>query len=194
MSVTRKQKTIFLLLTVVVVVAMIAGRGVIVPIPSFQNFMPKVHAVLTHIFPNTTRTDTGFYAVVKVVDGDTIDVDMNGRIERVRLIGINAPESVDPRRTVECFGIEASNYAKLVLSEKRVRLERDGSQQDRDSYDRLLRYVFLENGTNVNELIVREGYAYEYTYKFPYQYQKEFKQAEKDAKASGKGLWGSVCH
>lgn len=85
-------------------------------------------------------------AVDRVIDGDTVDVDLNGKIERIRLIGMNTPESVDPRRPVECFGKEASNRAKALLSGKTVYLETDDSQGTRDQYGRALRYIWLDNG------------------------------------------------
>ena len=134
-------------------------------------------------------SQTGPFSVVKVVDGDTIDVDINGTVARVRLIGINTPETVDPRKPVECFGKEASAKAREILGGKKVRLEADPSQTDSDKYARLLRYVFLEDGTNFNKLMISEGYAYEYTYALPYKYQKEFKQAQKTASDAGNGLW-----
>jgi len=129
------------------------------------------------------------YKVVNVVDGDTIDVEINGVKERIRLIGINTPEVVDPRKTVECFGREASNKAKSILSGQSVYLESDPSQGERDKYKRLLRYVFLADGTNFNLLMIKEGYAYEYTYNLPYKYQQEFKEAERYAKENKIGLW-----
>ncbi len=131
----------------------------------------------------------GYFRVTKVVDGDTIAIDMNGRTETLRLIGINTPETVDPRRPVECFGKEASAKAKAVLTGVRVRVEGDSSQDARDKYGRMLAYVFLDDGTNFNELMIREGYAYEYTYHFPYKYQREFKEAQRMAKEGGMGLW-----
>jgi len=133
------------------------------------------------------------YKVVRVVDGDTLDVSIEGRTERIRLIGINTPETVDPRKLVECFGIEASNKAKELLTGKEVSLEADLSQGERDTYGRLLRYIFLENGTNFNLQIIKEGFAYEYTYDAPYKYQREFKQAQKEASENKVGLWGKVC-
>ena len=143
-----------------------------------------------------TLSDEGVqksYEVVKVVDGDTIDVSINGKVERVRLIGINTPETVDPRKPVECFGVEASNKAKSLLTGKKVVLEDDASQGERDKYGRLLRYVFLEDGTNFNLLMIRDGYAYEYTYNLPYKYQAEFKKAQKEAEVNRGGLWGDLC-
>lgn len=129
------------------------------------------------------------YKVVKVVDGDTIDVVINGKAEKVRLLGINAPESVDPRRPDECFGNEASKYVKDTLLNKPVYLEGDTSQGDVDKYNRLLRYIFLEDGTNFNMKLIFSGYAYEYTYDKPYKFQKEFKTAETLAKENNLGLW-----
>jgi micrococcal nuclease len=131
------------------------------------------------------------YSVVKVLDGDTIDVSIDGKTERLRLIGIDTPETVDPRKPVQCFGIEASNKAKDMLAGKKVSLESDSTQGERDKYDRLLRYVFLEDGTNFNLMMIKEGYAHEYTFGVPYKYQSAFKQAQKDAEARNKGLWDS---
>lgn len=130
--------------------------------------------------------------VVRVVDGDTIVVSLDGKNETVRLIGINTPETVDPRKSVECFGKEASEKAKTVLQKSSVRLEADPTQGDRDKYGRLLRFVFLPDGTNFNELMIEEGYAYEYTYATPYAYQEEFKIAQAAAMEQKKGLWNEA--
>lgn len=132
--------------------------------------------------------------VVKVVDGDTVDVSIAGKTERLRLIGIDTPETVDPRVPVQCFGVEASNKAKELLEGKKVKLEADPVQGERDKYDRLLRYVYLPDGQSFNKLMISEGYAYEYTYQTPYKYQAEYKQAQKDAEANKRGLWADkVC-
>jgi micrococcal nuclease len=134
------------------------------------------------------------YKVVKVVDGDTISVNIDGVNTSVRMIGIDTPETVDPRKPVQCFGQEASNKAKAILSNQMVRLELDSSQGKYDKYNRLLAYVFLADGTNFNELMIKEGYAYEYTYSAPYKYQSAFKSAQKDAQTNKRGLWADeVC-
>jgi micrococcal nuclease len=127
--------------------------------------------------------------VARVVDGDTIEVSLNGAVEDVRLIGINTPETVDPSSPVECFGPEASNRAKELLTGATVYLEADASQDERDRYDRLLRYVWLPDGTLVNLQLVREGYAFEYTYTTPYHYQAEFQRAQGEADTQDVGLW-----
>jgi len=124
---------------------------------------PVIQANVTNSVPVSTPTNSKTYDVVKVVDGDTIDVSINGKTERIRLIGINTPETVDPRKPVECFGKEASDKAKTLLGGMKVYLESDITQGELDKYSRLLRYVFLENGTNFNLLMIKEGYAYEYT-------------------------------
>ncbi len=141
-----------------------------------------------------SQTGQELFRVVKVIDGDTLTVEINGQNETIRLIGIDTPESVHPTKPVECFGVEASNKAKELLNGKMVALESDASQGDRDKYNRLLRYVYLEDGTNFNKLMIREGFAHEYTYNLPYKYQKEFKEAEDIAKANKVGLWADgVC-
>lgn len=124
-----------------------------------------------------------------VVDGDTIKVLINGNIEIIRLIGIDTPETVDPRKPVQCFGREASNKAKEILNNQIIYLESDPTQGERDKYQRLLRYVWLGDNTNFNKLMISEGYAHEYTYAVPYKYQTEFKEAVKEAEESSRGLW-----
>lgn len=140
------------------------------------------------------------YQVERVVDGDTIAVDVDGQEVTVRFIGMNTPETVDPRRPVQCFGKQASAEMKRILTSTTtselvsVRLETDPTQGTTDRYGRLLAYVILEDGTLLNQLMIAEGYAYEYTYNIPYKYQKEFKKAEVDARTMKKGLWDtSIC-
>lgn len=137
----------------------------------------------------TTQNKNDLYRVIKIIDGDTITVDIEGTTTTLRLIGINTPETADPRKPVECYGIEASNRAKELLTGKNVRLESDPSQEDRDKYERLLRYVYLKDGTFYNEQMIKDGYAYEYTYDTPYQYQSQFKAAEDYARTNKLGLW-----
>jgi micrococcal nuclease len=135
-----------------------------------------------------------YYLVTKVVDGDTLDLYINGTAERVRLIGIDTPEVVDPRKPVQCFGVEASDRAKAILTGQSVALEKDPSQGERDKYGRMLGYVFLKDGTNFNKQMILEGYAHEYTYNLPYKYQADFKAAEKYARENKLGLWDeNVC-
>jgi len=127
--------------------------------------------------------------VTEVIDGDTIRVNSS---LTVRLLGIDTPETVDPRRPVGCFGKEASNETKELLSGRGVILQKDVSEVDK--YKRLLRYVFLplQNGQTlfVNDYLVREGFAKVLTYPPDVKYNEQFRQAEKEAKEGRKGLWG----
>jgi micrococcal nuclease len=129
----------------------------------------------------------GTARVISVIDGDTVDVSIDGKVERIRLIGINTPETKDPRRPKECFGEEASRKAEELLNRKTVTLEADPTQGERDRYGRLLRYIWLPDGQSFNLVMIQEGYAFEYTYDIPYKYQ--FKKAEREAKEGQKGLW-----
>ena len=133
-----------------------------------------------------------YYKVTKVTDGDTLRINMGGTDEKVRLIGINTPEIVDPRRVVECFGNEASSRMKELAEGKLVRLEYDESQGLRDTYGRLLAYVYLEDGQMINRKMIAEGYAYEYTYMTPYAYRSEFKELQNIARTSKRGLWSEA--
>lgn len=134
------------------------------------------------------------YSVVKVVDGDTLAILMNGQSQTIRLIGIDTPETVHPSKPVECFGLEASNKAKEILTGTQVSIETDLIQGTYDRYNRLLAYVILEDGTNFNKFMIEEGYGYEYTYSLPYKYQNEFKSAQQQAEVNKRGLWADgVC-
>ena len=148
---------------------------------------------------SSTISTSEWYPVEKIVDGDTIDVLVNGKKVRVRLIGLDTPEIVDPRKPVQCFGKEASDEAKKILTGVSVHLETDPSQDLYDKYDRLLAYVYApanskQEGILVNEYMIAEGYGHEYTYDLPYKYQKEFRAAEDSARTQKKGLWADgVC-
>ena len=128
--------------------------------------------------------------VIRVVDGDTIIVSLHHKPETIRLLGINTPETVKPNFPVECYGPEASKHTKEILTDKIVQLESDPSQDNRDKYNRLLRFVFLD-GKNFNESLVQDGFAREYTFKVPNKYQKIFKADQRLAKKNKVGLWGT---
>lgn len=137
----------------------------------------------------SSTLDVDYFKVAKIIDGDTIDVDYFDKIERVRMIGINTPESVDPRKPAECLGKAASAEAVKMLIGKYVSLETDETQDDRDKYGRLLRYVKTQDGVFYNLEIVKKGLAREYTYKTPYRYQKSFIKAQSEAQKNKVGLW-----
>jgi len=130
------------------------------------------------------------YQVTKVDDGDTIIIDMNGAAEKVRFIGVDTPETKDPRKAVQCYGKLASEFTKNKINNQRVRLEADELNTNRDRYNRLLRYVYLPDGTLLNAEIIRQGYGFAYT-SFPFTQKEEFKQLEDFARTNNIGLWGS---
>ena len=121
--------------------------------------------------------------VVRVIDGDTVELE-NG--ERVRYLGIDTPETVHPDKPVECFGPEASERNKELVEGKKVRLLQDGP--DRDSYDRLLRYVFV-GGIFVNGDLVWGGYAYARSYEDTPLFYQTLVQLERSAREGDRGLW-----
>lgn len=138
------------------------------------------------------KTTPGFYKVTEVYDGDTIAVNMDGHIEKVRFIGVDTPETHKPNSPVECGGPEASDFTHKELDNNQVRLEADPTNQNRDRYDRLLRYVYLQDGTLYNKFLITEGYGTPYT-TYPFQKKLEFIEAGKQAKLQNKGVWAGVC-
>ncbi|MEZ4521766.1 MAG: thermonuclease family protein [Thermomicrobiales bacterium] len=143
----------------------------------------------------STDSDDAFKEaqVVRTVDGDTIIVRVDGKEERLRYIGIDAPESVTPDQPVECFGRESSDANARIVDDGPVFLEADA--EDRDRYGRLLRYVYVpaEDGsmTMVNRYLVEQGYAEAGSYPPNVRHQDELFAAESDAIEANRGLWGS---
>ncbi len=136
--------------------------------------------------------------VTRVIDGDTIEVEIAGLEYTLRYIGINTPETVDPRRPVECFGHEASDFNKQLVLGETVGLEKDVSETDQ--FGRLLRYVWLGGPSTgsgqakmVNATLVREGYAQASAYPPDVKYQNLFLSLQADAAGAGRGLWGAAC-
>jgi micrococcal nuclease len=140
----------------------------------------------------TTHATSGAPAaatVTRVVDGDTLVVRVRGADERVRLIGIDTPESVKPRTPVQCFALEASARTKALLPPgTAVRLERDAELRDR--YERLLAYVYRQSdGLFLNLALAREGFALPYTFPPNVAHADEFVAAAAEARQARRGLW-----
>lgn len=161
---------------------------------SFVTISPVKEAtkrITQDVQENKVIADNTYYYVKSVTDGDTVKVVMSGKMETVRLLGIDTPETKDPRKPIQCFGKEATAHMEKLALNKYVRLESDPTQGDRDKYQRLLRYIYLENGTNVNAEMVRSGFAVAYV-RYPVSQIEEYKKLQKTAMESNIGLW-SVC-
>ena len=146
--------------------------------------------VITSLWWNTLAT-TSTVPVLKVIDGDTIDVLYERQKDRVRFLCVNTEESVHPDRKQNTeFGRKTSKYVKEHLSGKRVTLEFEGVRK-RGNYGRLLAYVFLD-GENINLRLVREGWSAYYTkYGRSIRYDKEFQEAEQTARREKLGIWAT---
>ena len=158
---------------------------------------PAIVARSPEVATTTLATSTpDTYLVEKVVDGDTIDVDIDGKTTRLRLVGMDTPEVVDPRKPVQCFGKQASAEGHTMLDGQRVRLEYDATAGTYDRYGRTLAYVFrASDGLFYNEFMIANGYAHEYTYESQhYTYQTQFKAAQAAAQKAQLGFWSpSTC-
>jgi len=139
--------------------------------------------------PALHATASGPYAVEKVVDGDTIRISCNGTSTRVRLVGINAPESVKEDAPVECGGPEASTYLHSLLDGQQVFLSADPGQGVRDKYDRILAYVWTADGTLANRAILEHGHAEATGYGKPFAHSGDFTAAADQAQNSKAGRW-----
>lgn len=137
---------------------------------------------------NLQAYQPGLYTISHFVDGDTIIVNMNGHDETIRFIGADTPETHKPNTPVQCYGPEAANYTKKRIGNKRVQLVSDPLSTDRDRYNRLLRYVYLPDGTNLDQELIARGYAFYYPY-FPFTKSSDFEQSEKSAINNHVGLW-----
>ena len=138
---------------------------------------------------DSTVTSPNSATMKRVVDGDTIDIAIGGNTERVRLIGINTPETKHPTKGVECFGPEASAYTEQLLpTGTALRVERD--IEARDKYGRLLLYVYIENSNVfVNLDLVLQGYARPMVFEPNTAHKADFAQAATQAELRNVGLW-----
>ncbi len=147
-------------------------------------FLPSV-APKKNVAGSEISSDIKLHKVDKVIDGDTILIDTG---QKIRYIGIDSPESKDPRTSIKCFALEATERNIQLVLGKVVRLERDISETDR--YGRLLRYVYIDDDL-INEQLVKEGYALASPYPPDIKYQKLLEAAEGYARKNKSGLWNS---
>ena len=167
------KKAAITVVTIVIVIFLLYGLVKLIPINDRPLIDSRIKTIPTQTAP--VVLDTAYpYTLDRVVDGDTISAtDASGTVVKVRIIGINSPETVDPRRPVECFGREASSHLKndLLPTGMHLRLVSDDTQDNVDRYGRLLRYVEISvagTTTDVGLAMIRDGFAYQYLYKHAY--------------------------
>ncbi len=149
---------------------------------------PRPHRVHRHV-ASAAATVGGLYAVIRVVDGDTVHVAYHGDAD-VRIIGINTPETVDPFEPVECGGPVASAEAHRLLDGRRVHLVFDSSQGRVDKYGRTLAYLVVPGIGDYGRFMVRHGFAFEYTYDTAYHHRGSYLAAQSYARGHRLGVWG----
>ncbi len=148
------------------------------------------HSHGEEFFKSAKVDKSASYPVSRVVDGDTIVIKLDGAETKVRLIGVDTPETVHPQKQVEVYGKEASRFTENLLKGEQVYLEYEPGGDRLDKYGRLLAYVYrAPDGLFVNLEIIRQGYGHAYT-KYPFQYMEQFRKAERKARDAQKGLWG----
>ena len=136
----------------------------------------------------------GTFTVVNVVDGDTIDIDIpdvNDSYTRIRLWGIDTPETKNPKVGVMYFGPEAAEFASRLVLKKSITVYLDESNNTRGKYGRLLAYVQLPDGRFLNEVLLTEGFAYA-DIRFRHSLYNRYKQLDASARSLKKGLWEKV--
>ena len=181
----KKQLTGVLTSAVVVIVAFLLNKFEIINVQEYLNSVQTDAQIEAR--QGTNVNNDILYDVIRVVDGDTFVINYNGTQEKVRLIGIDTPESVHPNdeKNTE-FGDMVSNYSKQTLSGKQVKIEFD--VEPRDKYGRLLAYVYID-GQMYNKLLLEKGYAKLATYPPNVKYVDEFTQLQKNARQNKVGLW-----
>jgi len=176
-----KPKIIVSAAGLIIIAIVIAGAAVLVP---------KIKIPVTMV--QGVKIEPGYYAVSYVSDGDTFAVNMDGREEKVRLIGVDTPETVKPNSPTECYGKAASDFTKKTLKGQTVRLEADPINQNRDRYNRLLRYAYLQDGSLFNATLISQGYGFAYL-SFPFTKSEEFRLLQAEARKHNIGLWAGDC-
>lgn len=183
MKLTKKQKK-YVIKTVIALIVLIPG--IIAGTTKKEEILKALGIEIETTATANISEDS--YKVTSVTDGDTFKINYNGQETKVRLIGIDTPESVHPESSKNTeYGKEAANYTKSLLENKTVKLEFDVSQTDQ--YGRLLAYVYLENGEMLNEKLLKEGYAQVATYAPNVKYVEKFEQLQKEARENKLGFW-----
>ncbi|MDD5457919.1 MAG: thermonuclease family protein [Phycisphaerae bacterium] len=140
------------------------------------------------------KYDGKVFTVTNVVDGDTLDIDVpDGKYDhtRIRLLGVDTPETKNSRTGPMYYGQEASGFAASLAMDRKVTVHLDKISRTRDKYGRLLAYVELENGDILDEELIRQGYGYADS-RFKHSFYNQYAQIEKAARNNGCGLWKNV--
>lgn len=146
----------------------------------------------TQDFVNELKSNA--LTVSRVIDGDTIEVLENGEPIKFRLIGIDTPETVHPEKPVECFGEEAKAEMQRLLEGEEIYFNYDNAIGQSDRYGRTLVYVWrVSDDLFINQYMLSEGFANFYENTPPIHFDTDFRESENQARAEGRGLWGSVC-
>ena len=154
----------------------------------FGTAIAQTNRAMSVSYPVEDFTGDTAYKVVRVIDGDTVKIDYNGKATNVRLIGVDTPETVHPSKPVEAYGKEASNFTKNLLLGESVYLRFDTDRMD--TFGRLLAYLYrAPDGLFVNLEIVRQGYGHAYT-QFSFKHMELFRYYGNRARTAGKGLYG----
>jgi micrococcal nuclease len=187
------------LVTGAVLVAIVA----IVAAFAFRTAAPEVYPIgtsPTKVPSATAAGSPGTYlaaSVTEVVDGDTLHVSIAGGADKVRVIGIDTPETNKPATPLECFALAATAAAEALLPQgSEIRLQLDPTQAKRDRFDRLLAHVFLADGRLFAEVMIEAGFGIHYVYGgVPSIYATRLAAAQERARTSGAGLWAAgTCH
>ena len=151
-----------------------------VPSINFLSFYSKNNSTWdsTSVSEFKINEEDDVFKVKQVLDGDTIKIDYYGQVESVRLIGLDAPEITGTDNV--CYASESKDYLTKAIGNNNIKIESDPSVSDRDRYNRLLRYIYV-NGENLNKNLILNGFATEVSYTKEYEFQKEFKQAQLSA-------------
>jgi len=129
------------------------------------------------------------YPVTSVIDGDTFRIRVGKKTKTVRMLGIDTPETLDPRKDIQCFGPEASEKTKQLLQGRKVRLEFNKDREWHDAYGRYLAYVHRDDELFLNKFLIENGFAREYTFGRAYKFQADFRAVEIVAKMERRGMW-----
>ena len=187
---SRRRRNFFITICVLTVAAMFVldhhftGQSLVIAPPAYLQSLE-----------DKQKYHCNQFSVIKVVDGDTIDIDIpdgNYPHTRIRLWGVDTPETKNPRTGVMFFGKEAAEFTASIAGGKKVTIYLDiGNHQTRGKYGRLLAYVQLPDGTFLNERLLTDGYAYA-DVRFRHSLYNKYKQLEAVARNEGNGLWAEV--